>query len=383
LAAAGRDVDAATLPHCAGQREFLRQDLLETGRGLAAARGARVAGRGVERDQIHLGRQSAQQLPDCASVGFPIVPPLDQRPFVKNAAAGRGAVRPAGCHEFVQGPFPGDGDERGPARLGGGVEGDGQMHRPAFLGEAQNPGDNPDRAERNALGTERDAGGIEQDIDRLHHRLVIVEGLAHAHQDDVAQARPVAGRRALALAQDAVDMDGLGDDFAGRQVPAEAHLSRGAEDAAHGAAGLAADAGRDPAGKTHQDRFDDRAVFEGQEVFAGEPVGRMGLTGDRQGAQGGFRLQPVPDFGRQLGHGGKGRSAFPIEIAPEQRGMGGETPGSQEFRKLGAGQRIKGNPVGHGSTQEGGSGRFGQMHPAKGSLPARSALAVRQPRRSS
>jgi len=55
----------------------------------------------------------------------------------------------------------------------------------------------------------------------------LLQRLAHAHEDEIAQARFIAGLERALRVQD------LGDDFAGTQVPGETHLPRRTEDATH------------------------------------------------------------------------------------------------------------------------------------------------------
>lgn len=63
-------------------------------------------------------------------------------------------------------------------------------------------------------------------------------------------------------------MQHLGHNLAGVQMAHKAHLPGGAEDAAHGAAGLGADAGCETLPVGHDDRFDALAVGQAQQEFA-------------------------------------------------------------------------------------------------------------------
>ena len=75
-------------------------------------------------------------------------------------------------------------------------------------------------------------------------------------------------------------MQHLGDDFAGRELARKTHLPGRAKSAAHGAAGLAADAGGDASGETHQDGLDSPAVGQRQQVFAGKAIGTVQFGDD-------------------------------------------------------------------------------------------------------
>src|SRR5699024_12328692 len=79
---------------------------------------------------------------------------------------------------------------------------------------------------------------------RLQDTLVVGHGLAHAHEDDVADPAGASGD--LAACQVTSAGDHLVDDFAGGQVPGQPGLAGGAERAVHTAAGLGGDAQGDP-----------------------------------------------------------------------------------------------------------------------------------------
>ena len=61
------------------------------------------------------------------------------------------------------------------------------MQRALFFGESQDAGHDAHGADGDALGGEREAAGVTQDVDRVHHGVVIVERLAHAHEHDVSE----------------------------------------------------------------------------------------------------------------------------------------------------------------------------------------------------
>ena len=92
MPAAGGDVDTPALADGAGDFELRGEDVLKRLCGRAARGCAGIAVRGIERDQIHLRVEPPQQFADGAGVGLGIVFPLDQRPLVKDAAAGRLAI---------------------------------------------------------------------------------------------------------------------------------------------------------------------------------------------------------------------------------------------------------------------------------------------------
>jgi hypothetical protein len=74
-------------------------------------------------------------------------------------------------------------------------------------------------------------------------------------------------------------VEGLGDDLGGGEVAGVTHLAGGAEDAAHGAADLGADAGGGAAAVAHEHGLDAVGVVQAKQVFAGEAVGGVRLLG--------------------------------------------------------------------------------------------------------
>lgn len=107
-----------------------------------------------------------------------------------------------------------------------------------------------------------------------------MERLAHAHEDHVAEA---AG--GIDGAKDAAGVEDLGDDFPGPQMADEAHLPGRAEDAAHRATGLGADADGVATVVAHQHGFDRLAVAEAKEKFAGQAVGAADFIDDVRGIE--------------------------------------------------------------------------------------------------
>src|SRR5205085_8435495 len=118
----------------------------------------------------------------------------------------------------------------------------------ALVGEPKDPGDETDGAERDPPLAEVEPFRIADDIDRLHHRVVVVQRLPHPHEHDVA-------KRVAGLAEGADDVVDLGDDLARMKIPGEATLPGRAEHAALRAAGLRAQAGGMAAGEAHLHRL--------------------------------------------------------------------------------------------------------------------------------
>ena len=122
-----------------------------------------------------------------------------------------------------------------------------------------------DRRERDPPRRHRQAVLVCQDPQRLHRRVVVVERLAHAHEDDVEALVEHAE-----LAQQDAD---LADDLACRQVADDAHAAGQAEGALHRAADLGRDAEGLRRGVGDEDRLDEVAVGELEEELR-RAVGR-------------------------------------------------------------------------------------------------------------
>ena len=90
-----------------------------------------------------------------------------------------------------------------------------------------------DGADRDARGPDRAAAGVGNNVHGFHDGVVVVERLAHAHEDEVAEAAV-----RMARGERAADVLHLRDDFPGGEVAHETHLPRGTEHATHRAARL-------------------------------------------------------------------------------------------------------------------------------------------------
>ena len=121
LAAAGRDVDAASLAHGAGEIVF-GQNLLEAVGSFAPGGLTIVTVRGIEGDQVHLRLLALEETAHRMGVFGSVVFALDQRPFVENPAARRLTVGAARRHQFVKWPLFRRRHEGGALGLRGGVK---------------------------------------------------------------------------------------------------------------------------------------------------------------------------------------------------------------------------------------------------------------------
>lgn len=110
------------------------------------------------------------------------------------------------------------------------------------------------------------AAGIGQDIESIDDGLEVMEGLAHAHHDEIPD------RGFIPRAELLIDKVNLGDDLASGEMTAKTHLTGGTKNAAHGAADLAAETGGVAAGESHEDGFDILPIRELEEEFLSNAV---------------------------------------------------------------------------------------------------------------
>tara|TARA_B110000908_G_scaffold48039_1_gene58662 strand:- start:497 stop:994 length:498 start_codon:yes stop_codon:yes gene_type:complete len=120
-----------------------------------------------------------------------------------------------------------------------------------------------------------------------------MEGFAHAHHDDVSEGLFSFGREM------GVEESHLGHHFSSGEVTLETHLPGSAEDAAHGAAGLAADAGSVAAPVSHEDGFDFLAVVEAEDKFTGAAIAAGDISDDSGLGRRAFG-EPITDAGGEV-----------------------------------------------------------------------------------
>ena len=179
--------------------------------------------------------------------------------------------------------------------------------------------------ERDAAAAEGDALLVHDDPERRSHVVEIVERLAHAHHDDVAEhARRLGGRRPFAIA--VARHHELADDLGRRQVAHQGLRAGVAEAAGERAADLARDADRAAILLGDVDRLGLVAVGEAQQPFA-RAVGRA-LLGDDLGPLDHEQLgQAVTRLLGDVGHAAEIGHAMPVDPLPDLAGAERLQPG--------------------------------------------------------
>ena len=229
---------------------------------------AREATGRIERDQVDVGINPAQQFDQAVGGLRRVIFPRDQRPLEENPFAGHLAVGAAGVDQRGQGPAFACGNQSHSLFLRRTMEADGEAVGPLFVGESQDAWHHAHRANRDFAWPDPDAAHLGNHAQGGDHGVIIVKGLAHAHHHEVPEVSFRVDRP-----QHAARMQHLCDDFAGAEMPDEPHLARGAKNATHRTPRLGAHANRVAAVVAHQHRFDGLAVPQAQEKFSSQPVG--------------------------------------------------------------------------------------------------------------
>mmetsp|Transcript_27188 Transcript_27188/g.78353 ORF Transcript_27188/g.78353 Transcript_27188/m.78353 type:complete len:275 (-) Transcript_27188:17-841(-) len=230
LATTGLNVDAPAHAH-RGLDAVLTEYADEVGRRLPLRGPARVARRGVQRDQVHVraGRAPRDKGSEPVRGRLSVVLALDERPFKAHAALCGLPIVSDSVHDRLDGVAPVHGQQRGSLLVCCRMQRDSQRDRQPLLGQAPDLG-------READGADGDVAPADPQLvldspDGREHVVVVREGLAHAEQHHGREPFP------LPL-QPCGEACGLLEDLPRGEVPLETHLAGRAEDAAHGAADL-------------------------------------------------------------------------------------------------------------------------------------------------
>lgn len=184
----------------------------------------------MEADEVDAAVDGADERDEHVGVGYVVVDVAPHYVFeLETALVGEVVAR----KEFHDGR-DGIGFLRRHHRLAlcriGGVDTDGYVHLCAVQ-EFLELGEFADSADCDALGTPRESPWRGEYLEHYEELLQIVEGFAHAHEDDVGKVAFVAGI-ARRYGEDLVD------DLGGGELRLESGLACGTEIAVHAASGL-------------------------------------------------------------------------------------------------------------------------------------------------
>ena len=221
------------------------------------------------------------------------------------------------------GPLARDGHDSFAHGVVRGVERDGETRTHRLFGEALDAGD--DAAGRDGHAGSGQTDFVDQQADRIHEGVVVEEGLAHAHEDEVDA---VAAKLDLMAAEDRDDLTG---DLAGSEVALDAELCGETELAVDGAADLRGDADGGAAARWrvgvvvgvlgavaigHPDRLNSLVATGADEIALGAIDRAEGLKDGRKA--------DVVALGRELlaQRGGQGRDGFEVGQPVAIEGLG-------------------------------------------------------------
>ena len=228
------------------------------------------------------------------------VHPAHQRVLEDHPPAGFGDVVAAGLQHILHGIGLGDGHGLAADVVIGRVEGHAQRYRQILLRQLIHLRHNAAGGQAHVPQADLHALRLPQKPQEFHHVVVIVEGLAAAHQHNVVHPPP--------LPQEAVGTQHLPQHFARGQVPHAALERAGAEGAAHPAPHLGGDAQGVSVVVVHQHALHTVAVLQAEEELGGVVDFRPAFLDDLHRLGHGVCLQLLPQLKGQVGHAVKVRA---------------------------------------------------------------------------
>lgn len=267
LSASGQFVIAARHTHGGreifGEETFLKFDDIVRGGGKELA-----IFEGIKADEIDFCGDGVEAFDEQIGIVRGMVQIFDNDVFEGDALPLVEGEFAQGIEELIEGPDAVGGHDLAAEFIAGGVQANGEVDAEIFGGKLLQSGDVADGGEGNFSPREVEAGGIEQDFDGAHDVIVIVEGFAHAHEDEIRDAP-------LLFIGDFLSDEDLLEDFVCGEVSSEAERCGSAEGAAEFAADLRGDAEGQSVRRRDEDGFDDIAILEGEGDFVGAVFGDM------------------------------------------------------------------------------------------------------------
>jgi hypothetical protein len=163
--------------------------------------------------------------------------------------------------------------------VGRAVQADGQAEAQFLVGQLEDLGHDPGGGDGDPAGPEAEAPGGVHGPQGRQQVIIVGQGLAHAHDDDIIEgSQPLGGPDGIGLILDPADLDQLGHDFTHGKVPFPSFQTGSAEFTAVGAPHLGGNADG-PTGLllphplhrgADDDRLDQGAVPETLEYLLGD-----------------------------------------------------------------------------------------------------------------
>ena len=260
----------------------------------------------VERNEVDLRAQASKQLDEPAGIGGRIVHTGEQHVFERDSTTAADRKSSTGVDQFLEPVFAVDRHERVPLLLGGRVQRHGQVGHEGLGRQPFEPREHADRRERHPARCDGEAMLVGEHAQGPHRLIVVVQGFAHAHEDDV--------ERGLEQVQHPRQDADLSGNFSGGQIADDAHLPGEAEGAPHRAPDLRRDAERLLRRIGDVDRLDQPPIGEPEQELGGA-VGRHVVPRHDRCGDGGALRERRPQRPREVGHGGEVRDAATMNPA--------------------------------------------------------------------
>ena len=242
-----------------------------------------MPGASLSGSRLTLRLDAGEERCEPARVLGRVVDAVEQHVLERDAAALREREAPAGVDQIAQRVLAIDRHDLAALLLSRRVKRDREVRHQRLGRQPFDARYETNRRQRHAPRMHREPLLIGDHSQCFHRRVVVVEWLTHAHQDDVEGRTGEAGG-----VREHAD---LTDDLAGGKIPHEPHLAGQAERAAHRAPDLRRDAERLRGRVGNVDRFDVAAVGELQQKLR-RAVFR-GLAGFERGRRNSERLSEL------------------------------------------------------------------------------------------
>ena len=142
------------------------------------------------------------------------------------------------------------------------MQGNRQVYLQAIVSKLANLSGQTTGGNGDMAGTDSQPFGIIDDVDKLHHIVIIVKRFANPHHDHMRDPLPLPFFVKVPLHQ-----HDLRSDFAGSQIPLFPQKTTGTKSTADIAADLGGDADGHPVLLAHQDGFNHHLIWQLKQVF--------------------------------------------------------------------------------------------------------------------
>lgn len=232
-------------------------------------------------DQIDMGMEAARDLRELVGLVKGVVHILNQDVFKGEHPSVVFAKVLGSWNQFLQRVAPIDRHDFLTDLVRGAMKANGETELDGFFGQLANLGNESGGGDGDSPGTKVEAPFGIQSVDCTQDSIVVGEGFAHPHKDNIIKGRSGFGSGPVPLDFPLADFEKLGNDLTSGEMPFPAGESGGAELTTVGATDLARYTDR-TAGfvlsdtglwVANEDRFDQAAIFQLKEEFLRISVG--------------------------------------------------------------------------------------------------------------